>query len=291
MNHSRMWGAGMAALLAMVLAPAVFASQSGQVAQTPIPLSQEFAPKPYTVAADDVIRLEFYNLAPVDNDMKTTYLVQTDGTILLKYVGAVRVQGMTTFEIQDAVLAALTPRIYREGVISVVATVTEEREQRVTVQGQVNQPGEKRLRGNQMTVSRAITAAGQFTTLAGQEVEVRRTVDGKTVTFIVTRTELENGNDPPLIAEDTITVKQGHVFFVNGEVNSPGQKVWSPGMTVQKALGLAQGMNSRGKLGHIMRPVKDADGNVLKYNKVTKLKPETPIQADDELVITRKWWG
>lgn len=291
MIYSRTRIAGLAAMLAVALTPALLAAQSGQATQNPIPLSEEFKPKPYTVAADDKIRLEFYNLAPIDDEMKKEYIVQADGTIPLKHVGAIRVHGLTTFEIEDAVLKALTPNIYREGVISVVATVTEEREQRVTVQGWVNSPGEKRLRGNQMTVSRAITEAGGFSTLAGQEVEVRRIVDGKSVTIVVTRTQLERGDDPALIADDTITVKQGYVFFVNGEVNSPGQKVWSPGMTVQKALGLAQGMNARGKLGHIMRPVKDTDGNVLEYEKVKGLKPETPILADDELVITRKWWG
>ncbi len=291
MSYSRRWIAGLVGALTVAFAPAMLASQAGQATQAPIPLSQEFAPKPYTVAADDLIRLEFYNLASIDADMKTDYLVQNDGTILLKYVGAVRVHGMTTFEIQDAVLAALTPKIYREGVISVVATVTREREQRVDVQGFVNQPGEKRLGGTQMTVSRAIAEAGGYSSLAGEEVDVRRTVNGKTETISVTRTQLLAGEDPPLIAGDTIIVKQALVFFVNGEVNSSGQKAWSPGMTVQKALGLAQGMTAKGKLGHIMRPEKGADGQVLRYKKIKGLKPETPILADDELVITRKWWG
>lgn len=291
MTYSRTWIAGLAAVLAVALTPALLASQAGQATQNPIPLSKEFAPKPYTVAADDKIRLEFYNLAPVDDEMKKVYIVQADGTIPVKHVGAVRVHGLTEFEIQEAVLAALTPKIYREGVISVVATVTEERLQRVNVQGYVNAPGEKQLRGSQMTVSNAIAAAGNFSTMAGEDVEVRRVADGKMETIVVTRAQLLAGDDPPLIAGDTITVKQGHIFFVNGEVNSPGQKVWSPGMTVQKAVALAQGFNARGKLGHILRPVKDADGKVLKYEKKKGLKEETAILADDILVITRKWWG
>jgi len=86
-------------------------------------------------------------------------------------------------------------------------------------------------------------------------------------------------------------VKQGQVFFVNGEVNSGGQKAWQPGMTVGRALGLSNGMTAKGKLGHIMRPRKDDSGKVIKYEKIKGLKLETPIQPDDELVISRKWFG
>jgi len=41
----------------------------------------------------------------------------------------------------------------------------------------------------------------------------------------VTRTQLDSGDDPPLVSDDIVTVKTGSVFFVDGEVNSPGQKV------------------------------------------------------------------
>lgn len=281
--------------IAMVIATTTGAgaAQAGQATGrgSGIPLSPEFAPKPYTVAAGDTIRLDFYNLEARDMDMKDVYLVALDGNIVLKYVGAVRVHGMTEREIEDAVLKALVPRFYLPGVIQVTAVVSEQREQEVTVQGQVNSPGLLKLRGNQMTVNRAITAARGFTSLAGQEIELKRMVDGKRVVIQLTRTQLESGEDPQLLADDEIMVKQGQVFFVNGEVNSGGQKAWQPGMTVGRALGLSNGMTAKGKLGHIMRPRKDDSGKVIKYEKIKGLKLETPIQPDDELVISRKWFG
>lgn len=280
---------GLVGLALLVLASGLHAQQTGQA--TSIPLSPDFAPKPYTVAAGDTLRLDFYNLDPRDNDMKGNYLIAIDGTILLKHAGPVRVHGMTTRQVEEAVMGALVPGIYKQGVIQVTAIVADEREQEVTVQGQVNSPGLLRLKGNQMTVSRAIIAARGFTSLAGQEIEVQRTVDGKRVVISLTRTQLENGEDPQLIVDDMITVKQGQIFFVNGEVNVQGQKVWTPGMTVSRAIGLANGMTAKGKLGHIMRPVKDADGKVLKYEKIKGLKLETPILPDDELFIARKWFG
>lgn len=289
------WLLGIFALVAVCVWPPVLdAFQAVQSGQPPVvaPLSREFAPKPYTVGPGDKIRLGFYNLDDTDEEMKKDYLVETAGTIQLKYVGSIVVMGLTTPEIEDAVEKALVAKqIYQPGVVQVSAQVVEERLQPVTVQGSVVSPGEKQLRGSQMTVSRAISAAGGVNASAGQEIEIQRQVNGQPQIIKVTRSQLEGGDDPGLVADDMVIVKQGYVFFVSGEVQSPGQKVWAPGMTVLKAVALASGMTPKGKYGHIVRPVKDASGKVLKYEKIKKLKPETQILPDDELVIARKWIG
>ena len=289
------WLLGVFALAAVCVWPPVLdAFQAVQSGQPPVvaPLSKEFQPKPYTLGPGDTIRLDFYNLSDTDADMKKLYLVEASGSIQVKHVGSIAVKGLTTPEVEEAVEKALVNlKFYPAGVVQVNAQVTEERQQPVTVQGQVVSPGEKQLRGAQMTVSRAINAAGGFTPNAGQEVEIQRQVNGKPEIIKVTRSQLDGGDDPGLIAEDTVVVKQGYVFFVNGEVLTPGQKVWAPGMTVLKAIGLAGGMTPKGKYGHIQRAVKDADGKVIRYEKVGNLKPETEILPDDQLFIARKWFG
>jgi protein involved in polysaccharide export with SLBB domain len=80
-------------------------------------------------------------------------------------------------------------------------------------------------------------------------------------------------------------------FVITGEVKAPGEKMWSPGMTVEQAIGLADGMTPKGKLGHIKRPVKDADGKILRYEEIKPLKNDTEIRAGDTLVIARKWFA
>jgi len=289
------WLLGVFALVAVcVWSPVLDAFQAVQAGQPPVvaPLSREFQPKPYTVGPGDTIKLDFYNLADTDADMKKPYLVEAAGTIQLKYVGSIIVTGLTTPEIETAVKKALEAKqMYPAGVVSVSAQVIDERQQPVTVQGQVVSPGEKQLRGAQMTVSRAINNAGGFAPNAGQEIEIHRQVNGKSEIIKVTRSQLDGGDDPGLIAEDTVIVKQGYVFFVNGEVLNPGQKVWAPGMTVLKAIALAGGMTAKGKYGHIDRAIKDADGKILKYEKIRKLKPETEILPDDQLFIAKKWFG
>lgn len=290
----RQWLVGVLACVAVCVSPlALDAFQATQAGQPPVaPLSKEFQPKPYTVGPGDKIKLEFYNLSDTDIDMKKEYLVEAAGTIQVKYVGSIVVNHLTTAEIEDAVEKALVAKdMYPAGVVQVSAQVTDERLQSVTVQGAVASPGEKGLKGGQMTLGRAIIAAGGLTSSAGQEIEIKRIVDGKTQIIPITQTQLNGGDDPQLIADDMITVKQGHIFFVNGQVLTPGQKVWAPGMTVTKAIALAGGMTPKGKLGHIERPVKDADGKVLKYKKIKGLKPETEILPDDLLIINTKWFG
>jgi len=178
---------------------------------------------------------------------------------------------------------------YRESDAAALGTADDV--QRVTVAGMVLSPGEKNLRGTMMTASRAIGAANGFVPSAGEDIEIRRVVNGKPTIIKVTRTQLASGDDPPLVADDIVTVKQGYVFFVNGEVNAPGPKVWSPGMTVIKALGMANGLTPRAKLSHIERPVKDATGKVIRKVQIKKLKDDTEILPDDVLVIARKWFG
>jgi len=288
---------GIVGLLAVLLwTPLLGAFQATQAAQTtqappPLaPLSPEFKPKPYTVAAGDKIKIEFYGLIPSDFEMRTVYLVEADGSIQVKHAGTISVNGKTTPEVAELVQKALEPNIYPVGVLQVSASIAEERLQRVIVQGQVVQSGERPLRGAQMTVSRAIAAAGGPTQMAGQEIEIQRIVDGRSVVIPVTRAQLDGGDDPPLVADDIIVVKTGRVFFVTGEVNAGGQKVWAPGMTVGKAISMSNGMTSKGKLGHIQRQIKGADGKI-RFEKIKKLKDETEILPEDTLVINRKWFG
>jgi len=64
-------------------------------------------------------------------------------------------------------------------------------------------------------------------------------------------------------------------------------------MTAGKAVAMSSGMTTKGKWGYIERPVKGADGKVLRYIRIKgkDLKAETPILPDDRLHIARKWFG
>lgn len=161
----------------------------------------------------------------------------------------------------------------------------------VQVGGAVRSPGNIRMEGTDRRVMRAIALVGGFATNAGYEVEItRRGPDFGLMKFVVTRAQLEANEDPGLQNFDRVNVKVAPMFFVNGEVARQGAQKWEPGMTVERAIALAGGPTGSFSLGraHIERPVKDKDGRVLKYERLSNLKHQTLIQPDDVLVAGRK---
>lgn len=259
-------------------------TQAMELQAPPAPLAQE-----RRVAAGDILRLSWTNVDESDRDLNQRYVVAVDGSITVKYMGASPVAGKTAADIERMLVGRMTElQIYPAGVISVTATIAPDDRRNLTVQGNVARPGEMRLFPEDMTLTRVIAAAGGLQPPAG-DIEIRR--PGVDQAINITRTQMAAGVDLPLMDGDRVIVRQTYVFYVSGEVNSPGQKVWAQGMTVLKAVALAGGMSTKGKLSHIERPVKDATGKILKYVKIRNLKPETEILPDDHLVIARKWIG
>lgn len=237
----------------------------------------------------NVVSLTWTHVAGADSDMNRRYPIAADGTITVKYLGFIHVAGKAPAEIQQMLISGMTEKaIYPPGVISVVATVLPDDRRFVIIAGRVQSPGEKRLFPEQMTVIKAIAASGGLLPSAG-DIEIRR--PGVDQAINITGTQLQAGADLNLVDGDTLIVRQALVFFVNGEVLTPGQKVWRPGLTVLQAVALAGGLTPKGRLSHIMRPVKDANGKILKYEKIKNIKNQTEILPDDQLVIVAKWFG
>ena len=177
--------------------------------------------------------------------------------------------------------------------------------QTFVVVGEVTSPGGKPWTPG-TTVGRAVALADGLTT-GGRlpTIRIRRPIkdtDGTVRFMTITRVT----DDTAVIPDDTVVVGRftgelvgtvdlddvmGPTVTVQGEVNSPGPVVWIDALTVGQVLGAVSGMTTKGKLGHIKRPVKDASGNILRYVEIKKLKDDTQLQPGDILVIARKWFG
>jgi len=284
------------ALLALTPLIAGQAQQTTQVPPRPATSTQgpatSQAPRPYVVGPGDSLQIEFLGIPDGDKDMNRTYLVQANGTIENKYLESIKVEGLTALQVGELLASTLEKAgLYNPGQLRPSVRVTEFRTQEVNVQGAVRAPGMVKVPGNAMTVNRAISLAGGFATNAGTEVDVIRTAaDGTTTVTVVTREQLDMNDDPGLVDGDRVNVKIGKVFYVNGEVNAAGEKPWSPGMTVNKALNLAGGANAKFSLkrSRIERPEKQKDGTI-KYRKIGSLKLETLILPEDIFVAGRGW--
>ncbi len=172
--------------------------------------------------------------------------------------------------------------------------------------GEVKTPGGKPWAPG-MTVGKAVALADGVTAVGSRPaIRIRRPVKGSDEVVRGYATVKNISDDTAVLADDTLLVGRftgemlgsvsldsGEVpaFGVEGEINSPGLVLWEQGMTVGQAIALANGMTSKGKFGHIKRAIKDADGTILRYELIKDLKPDTVLQADDVLVIARKWFG
>jgi protein involved in polysaccharide export with SLBB domain len=278
--------------------PAPQTTQKQQTAQTPpvtaLPAAS-VGPREYRVGPGDTLKVDFIGIPAEDREMNRNYLVQSNGTIEIKYLESVKVEGLTQLEVGDLLAELLEKKgFYNPGQLQPSVTMAGYRDFEVQVNGAVRAPGLIRLSGDQSSVNRAISQAGGFATNAGTEVEIiRAPIAGRPPEppIVVTRDQLDMNDDPGLRENDRVNVRIGQVFFVNGEVNNQGEKRWEPGMTVNRALALAGGQTAKFSMGRsrIDRPVKDKDGTVLKYEKIGNLKPETLIRPDDVLVAGRKW--
>lgn len=279
-------------------APAPQTTQKQQTAQTP-PVTPAPAtsvgPRQYRVGPGDTLKVDFIGIPAEDREMNRNYLVQSNGTIEIRYLETVKVEGLTQLEVGDLLARLLEEKgFYNAGQLQPSVTMAGYRDFEVQVNGAVRAPGLIRLSGENNSVNRAINQAGGWAANAGTEVEIiRAPIAGRPPEppLVLTREQLDMNDDPGLRENDRVNVRIGQVFFVNGEVNNQGEKRWEPGMTVNKALALAGGQTAKFSLGRsrIDRPVKDKDGTVLKYEKIDHLKPETLILPDDVLVAGRKW--
>lgn len=115
--------------------------------------------------------------------------IKDDGTLTLDLIGPIQAEGKTLGQLQRDIYAAYVPRFYTH--LDVAVTTTGERV--YYVQGEVTHPGEQLYREG-MTVTRAITAAGDFTDFANHKKVVLTRANGERIK--VNCESVMNGDSP-----------------------------------------------------------------------------------------------
>jgi len=142
-------------------APSATAAAAAAVAAVP-------AEKDYVIGPEDVLDIAVWD----NTQMSRTVPVRPDGKISLPLLNDVTAEGLTAMELRSRLTTALTPYI-PDPVVSVI--VRDIHSFKVTVIGEVKQPGRHELR-SRSTVLDALALAGGFTDYAskGRIVVLRR---------------------------------------------------------------------------------------------------------------------
>lgn len=129
--------------------------------------------------------------------------IKEDGTISLPDIGTIQAAGKTAGELEDMIHNLYVPAIYRH--LNVTVKTTGDRV--YFVRGEVRQPGRLVYVG-QITVTKAITSAGDFTDFANHKNVILIRANGQR--FKLDADKILNGEapDPPVYPSDQIEVRR-----------------------------------------------------------------------------------
>jgi polysaccharide export outer membrane protein len=217
-------------------------------------------------------------------DMDTVLGVADDGTIRVPLAGSIPVGGLSA-----EAAARRVEKAFKDGGFfvdpHVTLTITQSLSQRVSVLGEVRQPGRYPVDAKTSIIDLLAQAGGQ-TEFASDTVYVLRTdAAGAVKRYPVNLKTLTGpGALAPtqfLHAGDSVFVPRAEQFFILGEVQKPAMYKLEPNLTVIQAISLAGGVTAKGSDRRVEIKRAGKDGQQL----IVKPKPNDLVQPDDVIRV------
>jgi polysaccharide biosynthesis/export protein len=202
----------------------------------------------------DVIAIATYGAPELTTPTGANGLkVGAQGEIVLPYLGAVKVAGMTPTEAG----VDLEKELKEKGILvdpQVSVTLVDSPTRVITVLGEVQKPSPVPAFG-QLRLLDVISACGGFTPLASHTITIRRPGEADPITVLLS-SDPKNTDETniPLMAGDTVIVPKVGSVFVIGQVKSPSAIPLSSNspVTVMRAIAMAGGLNFGAALSKVV---------------------------------------
>ncbi len=177
-----------------------------------------------TILPGDTLALATYGVP----ELTTTTLggesgglrVNNDGTVILPYLGTVKLAGMTPAQASKY----LESRLKADGILvdpQVTVSIASSASQSITVVGEVTRPAPVPVFG-QLRLLDVISACGGFTQFASHTITVHRRGDPQPITVTLgVDPKTSDETNIPLVAGDTVVVPRVGNAYVVGEVMKP----------------------------------------------------------------------
>jgi polysaccharide export outer membrane protein len=264
-------------LLVLRVAIAAAAAPAGSLAADVRPILQ--------LGPGDQVKLEVFGRPEMD----TTTYISDDGSIRVPLAGVVAIGGLSPGAAGQKVEAALKRGQFLVDP-HVTFTVLQSRSQRVSVLGEVHNPGRYPVESN-TTVLDLLAQAGGATekgadviyilrpgpngNLQRQPVNLKGVTDSKDAAPAVLQT-VQGG--------DSIFVPAAEQFYIAGEVHSPAMYRLESGMTLVQAIARAGGVTDRGSASRVQIKRRSPKGDYI----VISGKPGEKIQPDDVITVKER---
>lgn len=243
-----------------------------------------------TLSSGFLLSMTVYDMPEISGELRVDDL----GNVDVPMSGELHVAGMTLPQAKLAIQQKLSDaEILKNPKINL--DVVQYAGDNVTVTGEVASPGRIQLLAPH-SLSDVLGMVGGETQLAGNTIEVRRTVDGNLQTQEV-KYSRSTGNTDDIKAfmvkpGDTITIPRAGIVYVMGAVNRPGGYVMQEDgkLNVTQALSLAMGTTINASVESIRVVRKDAQGKLTEihvpYGAISKGKAEPiTLQAQDMVYV------
>jgi len=258
--------------MAALFAPAAVAQVAPPVAAATAGHGATTSATEYVIGPEDTIEVEV-----VGQPDRTRVRVYTDGTIQMNLIGRVSVAGLTPRQASTEIAAKLkSGGFYANPVVNVEVTGFSSRY--VTVLGAVNSPGLVPI-NREYHLSEILARVGGVREIAADYLIVR-SENGPEKRYSIDKLAAGDAKDDPLVAAgDKIFSPQAEVFYIQGEVKSPGSYPLKTSMTIAQAIARGGGLTESGSGGRV---------KVNRGGKTIKLEPTELVQPGDVLTIPER---
>ena len=217
--------------------------------------------KNYRLAAGDAVRIKVFK----HDDLTLDARVSENGNITYPLIGAVKIGGLTVADAERQITLGLA----RGGFVKdpqVTMILMQVRGNRVSVLGHVNRPGRFPLETLNTRLADVLAMAGGINPAGSDVVIVTGERNGnafrKEIDFPAVFAGQNQDQNILISGGDVVFVSQAPMYYIYGQVQRPGSYRIERDMTVQQALALGGGINSRGTESGIRLHRKKTDGSV-----------------------------
>ena len=239
--------------------------------------------KEYAVGPGDVLSITVY-----DHDELTVKVrVSESGFINFPLIGDVRVGGLGISTAANRIEKALADGYIIEPQVTIF--IEQFKSKKVVVLGPVHNPGLVELKGP-TTLLELISQVGGLKKNAGETATIKRQKNGRQKKISIDLERLIQHGDRRqnirIQGGDTVTINEGAVCFITGEVNKPGEYPCGRNTTVLKMISLAgsfTGIAAESSI-EINRMVKG------KKKVLKNVALDTPVQPEDVIIVPESFF-
>ena len=235
----------------------------------------------YTIGAGDVISIKVY----AHEELTVKVRVTETGIVDLPLIGKVNVGGLSISAAAERIEKALADGYIVEPQATIF--IEQFKSKKVVVLGPVHNPGLVELNGP-ITLLELISQAGGLKDNAGQTATIKRAENGAQKNIPIDLDRLIRTGDSQqniqIQGGDTVSIAEGSVCFITGEVNQPGEYPCGRNATILKVISLAgsfteKALESGIKINRTVNGVKRV---------VQHVDQDTLVQPDDVIVVPER---